>query len=176
LPGRNGLRASVKLGVAMEVIPAIDLRGGRVVRLRQGDFGSERAYGGDPAAAAAAYAAAGAQRLHLVDLDAARGGSHNRGAVAAILDRGGISVQVAGGIRGPAEADRWLNAGAAAVVMGTTAVRDPDLLREMATERPGRVLAITIIRFGKSVPRLGSQGVLEFSMISGSGRMLACPR
>jgi len=144
-----GCRRSVKLGGAVEVIPAIDLRGGRVVRLRQGDFGSERAYRGDPAAAAAAYAAAGAQRLHQVGLDAARGGSHNRGAVAAILDRGGISVQVAGGIRGPAEADRWLSAGAAAVVMGTTAVRDPGLLREMATERPGRVLAALDVKAGR---------------------------
>jgi phosphoribosylformimino-5-aminoimidazole carboxamide ribotide isomerase len=133
----------------VEVIPAIDLRGGRVVRLRQGDFGSERAYGDDPAATAAAYAAAGALRLHVVDLDAARGGSHNRGAVAAILDRGGISVQVAGGIRGPVDADRWLSAGAAAVVMGTTAVRDPGLLREMAAERPGRVLAALDIKAGR---------------------------
>jgi phosphoribosylformimino-5-aminoimidazole carboxamide ribotide isomerase len=133
----------------VEVIPALDLRGGRVVRLRQGDFGSERTYGDDPAAAAAAYSAAGAQRLHVVDLDAARGGSHNRGAVAAILDRGGISVQVAGGIRGPADADRWLEAGAAAVVMGTTAVRDPGLLSEVAAQRPGRVLAALDVKAGK---------------------------
>lgn len=146
---RKARRPSVKLGVAVEVIPAIDLRGGLVVRLRQGDFESERAYGDDPAATAAAYAAAGAQRLHVVDLDAARGGSHNRGAVAAILDRGGLAVQVAGGIRSPADADRWLGAGAAAVVMGTTAVREPGLLRELAAQRPGRVLAALDVKAGR---------------------------
>ena len=98
----------------MQVIPALDLRGGRVVRLRQGDFASERAYSDDPAAAAAAFAAAGAARLHVVDLDAVRGGAHNRGAVAAILDRTPVAVQVAGGIGGALECDRWLEAGAAA--------------------------------------------------------------
>ena len=133
----------------LEVIPALDLRGGRVVRLRQGDFAQERAYGHDPAAAAAAYADAGAQRLHVVDLDAARGGAHNRGAVAAILDRTPIAIQVAGGIRGALEADRWLHAGAAGVVMGTTAVRRPEVLRSIAGDRPGRVLAALDLKAGR---------------------------
>jgi phosphoribosylformimino-5-aminoimidazole carboxamide ribotide isomerase len=147
----------------LEVIPALDLRGGRVVRLRQGDFAQERAYAHDPAAAAAAYADAGAQRLHVVDLDAARGGAHNRGAVAAILDRTPVAVQVAGGIRGAPEADRWLEAGAAAVVMGTTAVRRPELLSALAADRPGRVLAALDVKAGRPAVT-GWSGVEELEL------------
>src|SRR5207253_281232 len=124
----------------VEVIPALDLRGGRVVRLRQGDFDREQAYAADPTTAAAAYAAAGARRLHVVDLDAARGGADNEAAVAAILAAVTIEVQVAGGVRDRAGADRWLAAGAAAVVMGTTAVRAPEVLLEVASAYPARVL------------------------------------
>src|SRR5436190_1500020 len=147
----------------MQVIPALDLRGGRVVRLRQGDFASERAYSDDPAAAAAAFAAAGAARLHVVDLDAVRGGAHNRGAVAAILDRTPVAVQVAGGIGGALECDRWLEAGAAAVVMGTTAVRRPELLRTLAADRPGRVLAALDVKAGRPAVR-GWTGVEEIEL------------
>jgi phosphoribosylformimino-5-aminoimidazole carboxamide ribotide isomerase len=147
----------------MQVIPALDLRGGRVVRLRQGDFGSERAYSDDPEAAAAAFAAAGAERLHVVDLDAARGGAHNRGAVAAILDRTPVAVQVAGGIGGALECDRWLEAGAAAVVMGTTAVRRPELLRTLAADRPKRVLAALDVKAGRPAVR-GWTGVEEIEL------------
>jgi phosphoribosylformimino-5-aminoimidazole carboxamide ribotide isomerase len=154
--------------ISVEVIPALDLRGGRVVRLRQGDFATERAYADDPAAAAAAYAAAGARRLHVVDLDAARGRGHNRGAVAAILDRAPVAVQVAGGIRGAAAAERWLEAGAAAVVMGTAAVRSPELLVKVAVRRPGRVLAALDVKAGRpavsgwtDVEDLGLERLLE---------------
>ncbi|HEX6350495.1 MAG TPA: 1-(5-phosphoribosyl)-5-[(5-phosphoribosylamino)methylideneamino] imidazole-4-carboxamide isomerase [Candidatus Dormibacteraeota bacterium] len=147
----------------MQVIPALDLRGGRVVRLRQGDFDTERAYGDDPAAAAAAFAAAGATHLHVVDLDAARGGAHNRGAVAAILDRTPVAVQVAGGIRGAPEVDRWLEAGAAAVVIGTTAVRQPDVLHGLAAERPGRLLAALDLKAGRPAVT-GWSGVEELDL------------
>jgi phosphoribosylformimino-5-aminoimidazole carboxamide ribotide isomerase len=133
----------------VEVIPGLDLRAGRVVRLRQGDFGQEQAYAAEPASAAAAYAAAGARRLHVVDLDAARGGADNQSAVEAILAAVEIEVQVAGGIRDRAAAARWLAAGAAAVVMGTTAVRDPGLLVEVAAAQPGRVLAALDLKDGR---------------------------
>ncbi len=133
----------------MEVIPALDLRAGRVVRLRQGDFAREHAYAPDPTTAAAAYAAAGARRLHVVDLDAARGGAGNQAAVAAILAAVAIEVQVAGGVRDRAAAERWLAAGAAAVVMGTTAVRAPEVLREVASAHPGRVLAALDLKGGR---------------------------
>lgn len=133
----------------MEVIPALDLRGGRVVRLRQGDFAREQAYAPDPTSAAAGYAAAGARRLHVVDLDAARGGAGNEAAVEAILAAVAIEVQVAGGIRDRAGADRWLAAGAAAVVMGTAAVREPALLADSAAAHPGRVLAALDLKGGR---------------------------
>lgn len=133
----------------MEVIPALDLRAGRVVRLRQGDFDQEQAYAADPTSASAAYAAAGARRLHVVDLDAARGGAHNQAAVAAVLAAVKIEVQVAGGIRDRDGAERWLDAGAAAVVMGTTAVRAPAVLLEVASAHPARVLAALDLKGGR---------------------------
>jgi phosphoribosylformimino-5-aminoimidazole carboxamide ribotide isomerase len=131
---------------AVRVIPALDLRGGSVVRLRQGDFARERAYTADPLALVRAYAEAGATRLHLVDLDAARGGAHNRELVRRIVAEAGVQVQVAGGVRSQADARRWLDVGAAAVVMGTTAVRRPDLLAEIAGRLPEQVLAALDVR------------------------------
>lgn len=131
---------------SVRVLPSLDLRGGRVVRLRQGDFARERTYADDPLPLVHAYAAAGATRLHLVDLDAARGGGDNRALVGRIVREAGVEVQVAGGVRGEEDARRWLDAGAAAVVMGTTAVRRPDLLAEIAERLPERVLAALDVR------------------------------
>jgi len=137
----------------VRVLPALDLRGGRVVRLgEQGDFGRETAYaaGTGPAVALARrYAAAGAARLHVVDLDAARGSGDNRALVERLVAQAGVQVQVAGGIRTAADAERWLRAGASAVVMGTAAVRDPDLLARVAAAHPGRVLAALDVRGGR---------------------------
>jgi phosphoribosylformimino-5-aminoimidazole carboxamide ribotide isomerase len=130
----------------VRVLPALDLRGGRVVRLRQGDFARERTYADDPLPLVHAYVEAGASRLHLVDLDAARGGGDNRALVGRIVREAGVEVQVAGGIRGEEDARRWLDAGAAAVAMGTTAVRRPDLLGEIARRLPGQVLAALDVR------------------------------
>ena len=128
------------------MLPGLDLRGGRVVRLRQGDFTRERTYAEDPLPLVRAYVEAGATRLHLVDLDAARGGGDNRALVRRIVHEAGVEVQVAGGIRGEEDARGWLDAGAAAVVMGTTAVRRPDVLAEIAERLPGRVLAALDVR------------------------------
>jgi len=130
------------------VIPALDLRGGRVVRLLKGDFGQETVYG-DALETAGASAAAGATRLHVVDLDAARGSGDNRGMVSALVNATLLQVQVAGGVRGEADAARWLAAGAAAVVIGTTAVREPERLAAIAAAHPGRVLAALDVRDGR---------------------------
>jgi phosphoribosylformimino-5-aminoimidazole carboxamide ribotide isomerase len=130
----------------VRALPALDLRGGRVVRLRQGDFARERAYAHDPLPLVRAYAEAGATRLHVVDLDAARGGGDNRALVGRIVHEAGVEVQVAGGIRDEEDARRWLDAGAAAVVMGTTAVRRPDVLAAVAERLPERVLAALDVR------------------------------
>src|SRR5215470_14098311 len=107
----------------MRIVPALDLRGGRVVRLGEhGDFARERAFADDPDAAVALatrYVEAGARRLHVVDLDAARGAGDNRDLVSRLVAEAGAEVQVAGGVRSAADADRWMSAGAAAVAMGT---------------------------------------------------------
>jgi phosphoribosylformimino-5-aminoimidazole carboxamide ribotide isomerase len=130
--------------------PAIDLRAGQVVRLHQGDFEQERAYSSDPSAVARKYAEAGASRLHIVDLDAARGGGiDNRTTVERIALDTGIQVQVGGGVRTEDDVKRWIDAGAAAVVMGTTAVRHPELLAEIAARHPGQVFAALDVKAGR---------------------------
>ncbi|MBO0702381.1 MAG: 1-(5-phosphoribosyl)-5-[(5-phosphoribosylamino)methylideneamino] imidazole-4-carboxamide isomerase [Candidatus Dormibacteraeota bacterium] len=133
---------------AFELIPALDLRGGRVVRLRTGDFSDETSYGDDPLALARAYEAAGAEALHLVDLDAARGAVAQESLVRRVVEGTGLAVQVAGGVRDEAVARRWLETGAASVVMGTTAVREPELLAEIARTHPRRVQAALDARAG----------------------------
>jgi len=133
----------------MTVIPAIDVRGGRAVRLTEGDFNREKVYGDDPLAIARGHAAAGAARLHLVDLDAAVGRAGNRELVAKIVAEAGIEVQVAGGVRDAAAASAWLATGAAAVVMGTVAVREPEVFAAAAAENPGRVIAALDLRGGR---------------------------
>jgi phosphoribosylformimino-5-aminoimidazole carboxamide ribotide isomerase len=133
----------------VQVIPALDVRNGRVVRLTRGDFGAETRYLADPLEQARTYAAAGARRLHVVDLDAAAGTGGNRRLLDAVIHGAGMEVQVAGGVRSAADVDAWLGAGAAAVVMGTTAVRDPRLLRACAGEHPGLVLAALDVKAGR---------------------------
>lgn len=137
----------------MIVIPAIDIRGGRCVRLIQGDYARERIYENDPASVARRLVDAGARRLHLVDLDAARGqpdpGSAEaaRGVLAAARD-GGVDVQVGGGIRSLAEAERWLSAGAAFTILGSAAVRDPELAASICEAIPGRCMVSLDVRGG----------------------------
>lgn len=125
----------------MEVIPAIDLLGGRCVRLEQGDFQRVTFYDLEPVELARRLGASGVRRLHVVDLDAARGTGDNRELVERILTDGSVEVQVAGGVRDRERLERWFAIGAAGVVMGTAAVRDPDLLETCASAHPGRVLA-----------------------------------
>ncbi len=116
----------------MEVIPAIDLRGGRCVRLYQGDFGRETVYSEDPLAVARQWQEQGAARLHLVDLDgAAQGNPANLDIIAAIVAQSEIPVQVGGGVRSSATAEKLLSLGVERVVIGTAAVRNPDLVRQL---------------------------------------------
>jgi phosphoribosylformimino-5-aminoimidazole carboxamide ribotide isomerase len=132
------------------IIPAIDILGGRCVRLLKGDFEQKSVYSDNPVEVAEAHAAAGARRLHIVDLDAARGSGDNAALVAEILRRSGVEVQVAGGVRGPAEVSRWLDAGAAAVVMGTAAVTNADLFANCAASNPGKVMAALDVKDGRA--------------------------
>ncbi len=120
----------------MELLPAIDLRGGRCVRLRQGDYAEETVYGDDPVAQALAFADAGASWVHVVDLDAALTGDPvNRPVVAAIAaalaDRD-VRVQTGGGVRSVDDARELADAGVARVVLGTAAVERPALIQEVA--------------------------------------------
>jgi phosphoribosylformimino-5-aminoimidazole carboxamide ribotide isomerase len=126
-----------------DLYPAIDLRDGRCVRLYQGDFGRESAYGTDPVAVAEGFAAAGVRWIHVVDLDAARTGEPvNRPVVAAIaaaIAPRGVSVQSGGGVRDRAAAEALYAAGVERVVLGTAAVEFPELVKELAAEHPGGV-------------------------------------
>ena len=128
--------------MSFTVFPAIDLKGGAVVRLSEGDMARATTYGDDPAAQARAFADAGADWLHVVDLDGAFAGSSRNGpAVERILAASpGLKVQVGGGVRTMAAVDRWLELGAARVVMGTAALSDPALVRNAAHTYPGRIV------------------------------------
>lgn len=131
----------------MLVIPAIDIMNGRCVRLVQGDFEQRTVYSEDPATIAVDFARAGAVRLHVVDLDAARGEAGNRDVVESVIEAG-LTVQVAGGVRSAAQVEAWLGAGAGAVVMGTAAVREPEVLAQCANRYPGHVMAALDVRDG----------------------------
>lgn len=124
----------------MDLYPAIDIRGGRCVRLLQGDYDRETVYGDDPVAVAKGYEAAGAPWVHVVDLDAARSGRpENRDMVAAIAAAVGVPVQSGGGVRDNAAAEALLTAGVRRVVIGTAALRDPQFVRRLAAAWPGRI-------------------------------------
>jgi phosphoribosylformimino-5-aminoimidazole carboxamide ribotide isomerase len=107
------------------VIPAIDLREGRVVRLKQGDYAQQTTYDVDAREQARRYAGAGAAWLHLVDLDGARGGSLANLAVIESIARDGMHVQAGGGVRVEADVQRLFDAGVARVVLGSLAIREP---------------------------------------------------
>lgn len=128
------------------VIPAIDLLGGHCVRLVKGDYEHATVYSDDPVDVAGVFAAAGAQRLHVVDLDAARGTGDNRKVITALLEHTSLKVQVAGGVRSSEAASELLDGGAHWVVMGTAAVRNPRVLERAARLYPGRVLAALDLR------------------------------
>jgi phosphoribosylformimino-5-aminoimidazole carboxamide ribotide isomerase len=131
------------------VIPAIDILGGRCVRLTKGDYDHVKVYADDPVEVVAEFARAGAQRVHVVDLDGARGSGSNRDVVAAMLKQHDIKVQVAGGVRSVEAVDALLAGGATWVVMGTAAVQDARLFERCVTRHPDRILAALDIRDDK---------------------------
>ena len=119
----------------MDLYPAIDLRDGRCVRLHQGDYAQETVYGDDPVAQAKAFADAGAGWIHVVDLDAARTGvPENRDVVAAIARAVDVPVQTGGGVRSIEAAHALFSAGVERVVIGTAALKDPDIVRALALD------------------------------------------
>jgi phosphoribosylformimino-5-aminoimidazole carboxamide ribotide isomerase len=135
--------------VSIIVFPAIDLKGGKVVRLAEGDMDRATIYGDDPAAQAKAFAEAGADHLHVVDLDGAFAGeSVNGKAVEGIVAAFPGKVQLGGGIRDRAAIDRWLSIGVSRIVIGTAALDNPDLVREAAKDLPGRIVVAVDAREG----------------------------
>ena len=119
----------------MEIFPAIDLSGGKVVRLTKGDYDRMTVYGDDPAAVAAEFWRAGARNLHVVDLDGAKDGTMaNQQAVRQILAAVDMFVEVGGGIRNEERIRQYLDLGAGRVILGTVAAKDPEFLREMAAK------------------------------------------
>jgi phosphoribosylformimino-5-aminoimidazole carboxamide ribotide isomerase len=126
--------------MSFTVYPALDIREGRVVRLKQGDYAQETHYGDDPLPRAQAFEAQGAHWMHLVDLDAARAGGYTLAPLlAAIRAQTTLQVQTGGGVRGRDDVARMLDAGASRVVVGSLAVREPDAvigwLAEFGPER-----------------------------------------
>ncbi len=134
----------------MEIIPAIDIRGGKCVRLVQGDYGRETVFGDDPLAMAQRWVEQGARRLHVVDLDGAKEGRPvNDAVVREIVRECGADVQVAGGVRDAAAIDRWAEAGAMRIVLGTLAVREPDAVSAAVRKHGERVAVAVDVKDGK---------------------------
>lgn len=129
----------------MELIPGIDIRGGKCVRLVQGDYARETVFGDDPVAMAARWAREGADRLHVVDLDGARERRPvNDAVVRQIIEGVAIPVQVAGGMRDAAVIDAWMAAGADRVVVGTLAAEDPDAVAASIERHGSERIAIAV--------------------------------
>ena len=129
----------------MEVIPAIDLKDGRCVRLFQGDFAQETVFSDDPLAMAKFWQDQGGHRLHLVDLDGAiQGKPIHLEVITSIVRELDIPIQVGGGIRDLATADTWLNAGVDRVVIGTAAVSNPDMVSEVCQKHGSEQVVVSV--------------------------------
>lgn len=124
----------------MQIFPAIDLRGGQVVRLYQGDYNQETVYAADPCAVARDFLAAGARYLHVVDLDGARDGTlANFETIAALVRQGGLYIEVGGGIRTEERIRRYLDLGVGRCILGTIAVKDFAFTERMAQTYGDRI-------------------------------------
>ena len=129
----------------MEIIPAIDLKDGRCVRLFQGDFNQETVFSDDPLAMAQSWQDQGSQRLHVVDLDGAiQGKPVHLETISSIVKALDIPVQVGGGIRDQNSATAWIEAGVERVVIGTAAVRDPDMVQEVCRKLGSEKIVVSV--------------------------------
>ena len=175
----------------MDLYPAIDLRGGKVVQLVQGDFDREAVHGDDPVEVALGFEAAGVPWIHMVDLDAARtGDAHNRDLIGDVCSAVSVPVQAGGGVRSVRAARALADVGVARVVMGTAAVQDPTLVTKIARAQPvalgldvrGREVAIqgwtegSGLDIADALDRLADSGAaaVVVTQISGEG-LLAGP-
>jgi phosphoribosylformimino-5-aminoimidazole carboxamide ribotide isomerase len=134
----------------VELIPAIDLLDGKVVRLHQGKYDEVTVYDDDPVSMAKRFEDQGARRLHVVDLEGARRGEPAHvSVIQGILRETGLQVQVGGGVRNQEVASRWIDAGAARVVLGTIVVKEPDAAHAICERYPGAVVMALDARDGK---------------------------
>jgi phosphoribosylformimino-5-aminoimidazole carboxamide ribotide isomerase len=144
----------------MLILPAIDLRGGKCVRLKQGDYSRETVFGDDPVAMARRWVSEGARALHLVDLDGAKAGQPvNGAAIRRIVESVDVPCQVGGGLRTEADIEATLAVGVARVVLGTRALQDPMWVRQMAQAHPKQIVLGLDARDGK----VATHGWLETS-------------
>ncbi len=147
----------------MQIIPAIDIRAGRCVRLTQGDYERETIFGEDPGAMARRWQEAGAPRLHVVDLDGARAGHPvNSESVRALIAAVAIPVQIGGGVRDIAVVQRYLEAGASRVILGTAAVKDQTTLLNAVTLFRDRI----VVGVDARDSMVATEGWLETSSIT----------
>ena len=145
----------------MKIFPAIDLRGGRVVRLTEGDYDRMTVYGSDPVATACGFAESGVRQLHVVDLDGALAGEAvNADVIERIVKESGLAVQVGGGIRNEERIARYLNVGAKRVIMGTIAVDDPAFMLKMV-QKYGDAIAVGVDAKGGRVAVNGWKTVTD---------------
>ncbi|MGH7858047.1 MAG: 1-(5-phosphoribosyl)-5-[(5-phosphoribosylamino)methylideneamino]imidazole-4-carboxamide isomerase [Candidatus Binatia bacterium] len=157
----------------MIVIPAIDLRAGKCVRLFQGDYAKETVYGEDPVAMALRWQKEGGEWLHLVDLDGAKAGRPVQlDTVRRICERVAIPVELGGGLRTLEDARSALGAGVERLILGTVALESPDLLSEVCRELPGRVYVALDARDGK----VATRGWTESSGVDVLEAALECER
>jgi phosphoribosylformimino-5-aminoimidazole carboxamide ribotide isomerase len=152
------------------ILPAVDVRGGRVVRLLRGSADEETVYGSDPAEAARRWEAEGAERLHVVDLDAAMGGAAQGDAIAALIAAVKIPVEVGGGIRTLADATRYRDRGADRVIFGTAAVSAPEVVQSALALWPEHVAIALDARNG----RVAVAGWKEISTVGAVELALRC--
>jgi len=147
----------------MQILPAIDLRGGKCVRLRQGDYAQETVFGDDPAAMARRWVGAGATYLHLVDLDGAREGSPVNGdSVRRIVESAGVPCQLGGGVRTQEHIIQVLEWGVTRVVIGTRALQDAGWLERMCRQYPGKIVLGIDARQGQ----VATEGWLKVSHVA----------
>jgi phosphoribosylformimino-5-aminoimidazole carboxamide ribotide isomerase len=147
----------------VQIFPAIDIRGGQCVRLRQGDYAQETVFGADPVAMGRRWVDQGATYLHLVDLDGAREGQPINGdAIQRIVRESGVPCQVGGGVRTEADIGDVLTWGVERVIIGTRALREPAWLERVASRFPGKVVLGIDARDGK----VATDGWLNVSAVS----------
>lgn len=145
----------------MKIFPAIDLRGGKVVRLCEGDYDRMTVYGDDPLAVCKSFKTAGAKYLHVVDLDGAKDGTTaNFEVIKTLVRDGGLKVEVGGGIRSEEVINRYVDIGVLRVILGTVAVTDPDFVRDMVAKY-GEKIAVGVDIKGGMVATHGWTKVSE---------------